>query len=355
MTKKELRSDIWNKMDNIMYKYVINTDNTEKKAMITELLSLFYNREMYKYYMYKGTFILGQTSAIQITSNNIIFLRNELGDAINDKYMDTIIYTIKKYNGSDSYSKYFNGLFNIRIKDRNIMKILEKYKVIENTDDLTELPDGDSVTKGDIIKGNINYEPEVAFGIKDIIDTQAEMLLLMMCIIKVKTRNAKNTYNNIYEKIYTSDFCNIICKTSEITNYISDILKKRERVLFDFMDLKFMDFFMCNNNRNLKSISNDITKTEEDTGISENKLRLNLPIEQRVYKFYYENILNDNETRIRHRFDKYKEIITDIKNSYKNNHLEEDGNDIIIEDEIDVRIFIKKYIDGNYRNLRGLR
>lgn len=116
-----------------------------------------------------------------------------------------------------------------------------------------------------------------------------------------------------------------------------------------------MDFFMCNNNRNLKSISNDITKTEEDTGISENKLRLNLPIEQRVYKFYYENILNDNETRIRHRFDKYKEIITDIKNSYKNNHLEEDGNDIIIEDEIDVRIFIKKYIDGNYRNLRGLR
>lgn len=28
---KELRSDIWNKMDNIMYKYVINTDNTEKK------------------------------------------------------------------------------------------------------------------------------------------------------------------------------------------------------------------------------------------------------------------------------------------------------------------------------------
>lgn len=160
--------------------------------MITELLSLFYNREMYKYYMYKGTFILGQTSAIQITSNNIIFLRNELGDAINDKYMDTIIYTIKKYNGSDSYSKYFNGLFNIRIKDRNIMKILEKYKVIENTDDLTELPDGDSVTKGDIIKGNINYEPEVAFGIKDIIDTQAEMLLLMMCIIKVKTRNAKH-------------------------------------------------------------------------------------------------------------------------------------------------------------------
>lgn len=354
MTKKEFISKIWHNMDNLMYKYITNISKSEKKAIVTEIFSLFYNREMYKYYMYKGERALGQTNSMQIISNELSF-KNELADAINDKYNETIIDTIKKYNGSVNYSKFFNYIFKRRIKDKNIINILTKYKKFYSLDEPVKSKDGDSTIRGDIIEGNINHRAETSNDLRDGIDDLAEMLLLMMCIIKVKTRSAKNDYNKIYEKIYTSDFCNTICKNAEFTDYISNTLLRREKIIFEFMDLKFMDFFMCNNNRNIKSISKDKTKTEKEISISESELRLNLPIEQKIYRFYYENILNDKETSIRHRFDKYKEIITNIRNSYRNNRLEENDNDIIISDENYIRTFITRYVDGNYRNSKNLK
>jgi len=346
----------------------------------TKLMQLFHKPVVYNYYMRLGMKYLGRNindefkfvsgnPNISLTSNSI------LRDVISDKYEEVILYSIKNFNDSrdKDFSSYFNYLFKKRIYDRDIIKIAKEKNVsIYELFNLNGENDGKETLNKGVIKKIIeeynlkkNGPEEYSAsrdGVEHIIKTESIVLLLMKDVLSIKEANKEATgkktkneerYERIFAKMYTSDFCNMVYKSSSVyseyfgTYYISKELLKHEKEIFDFMDLFFMDFFMLEKSRTIKSIVENEIKTEKQIGMPpERDTCLKLPIEQRVYKFYYnknKNVAENELDGIKNIFESYRRVFGSIIKKYEKNHPNEK-----IYDKRHVKDFISRYLKGNY-------
>lgn len=338
--------NIWEEMSKIC-----NSSGEDNKYKKTRLIELFSRPETFNYYMRLGEKTLGVFS--KFTSDDAIggLVRSvsTIGDDIENKYWDVLEDTIRTFNGTIKFSSYFTINFKRRLKDRDIISNIKERIITDSWDTPVSKDDeGDGLTIEETynkISDDIN-EPEQNFAIKQHIDNLSTLFLLMKHIVSVKKwGKTAIRYRKIYEKMYTSDFCNFICKSYEITDYIGQNLLKHEKEIFSFMDLLFMNFFMAEESHNIREIAKNHTRTEKQTGISEKEERLNLPIEQRFFRFYYKTEEKMDEKDLdgmHHCFDKYRKTFEDINPKKFMN--------ISKSEENTIKSYARRYIKGNYRN-----